>query len=360
MAQQYKIFYGILDWGLGHASRSIPIIRHLLSKDFELHIGSAGRSLDLLQHEIQIKDKVQFFQIPAYAPVYKGENALLSDMLLQAPRFLKTIDQEEIWLKQQHEKADYDFIISDSRFGLHNASCKNIFISHQATILTPGKLGLLQFFTNQWYQYKYLKHFDELWIPDAQGALSISGKLAHTDFKIKKRFIGPISRFSQSEKESKNYSYDLLLLLSGPEPQRSFLEEKLIREIKKTNLRTLCIQGKTEIKTQRQDANIEYISYLSGDALCKAILAAENIICRSGYSTIMDLIALNRNAILIPTPGQTEQEYLAKYLKEKKWFYSFTQKEFKLEKALSAAKKYNLDTAIPVNYFAKEIDLVFK
>lgn len=362
MAKQYKIFYGILDWGLGHASRSIPIIKYLLSKGNEIHIGASGRAFELLKKEIHPDKNIQFFILPEYAPHYEGKKSLLGDMIRQAPRFLKTINAEKKWMRIQNHKEKYDLIISDNRFGLHDKICKkNIFMTHQATILTPGKLGLLQYFTNEWYRKKYLKYFDEVWIPDSKDKYNISGKLSLGELPIKKRYIGPVSRFYDITTKPKKYKYDLLLLLSGPEPQRSYLENILIKQIKGKSLTTLCVQGKTELYDNGPISdNISKTSYLNGDELKEAILSSKQIICRSGYSTIMDLMALNRNAILIPTPGQTEQEYLAKILKEKKWFYSISQDKFNVESALEAAESYSLSDTIPLNYFYKKIGSVFK
>ena len=362
MAKQYKIFYGILDWGLGHASRSIPIIRYLLKKGNEIHIGSSGRAFQLIRKEIHPDKNIQLFNLPEYNPEYTGKKGLLGDMLKQAPGFLKTIEAERKWMRLQNHKEKYDLIISDNRFGLYDKDCKkNIFMSHQATILTPGKFGLLQFFTNKWYQNKYLKNFDELWIPDSKDKFNISGKLSLGKLPLKKRYIGPISRFYDNKTKAKRYKYDLLLLLSGPEPQRTYLEDLLINQVKEKSLNTLCVQGKTELYDKGPITdNISRVSYLNGDELKDAILHSKHIICRSGYSTIMDLVALNRNAILIPTPGQTEQEYLAKCLKEKKWFYSNSQKKFNLEQALEASEQYSIDSEIPVNYFYRKIGSIFK
>lgn len=361
MAKQYKIFYGILDWGLGHASRSIPIIRYLLSKGNEIHIGSSGRAFELLGKEIHPDKNVQFFQMPEYAPIYKGNKGLLGDMVAQTPRFLKIIKEEEKWMRIKQHSEKYDLIISDSRFGLHVSDAKNVFISHQATILTPGIFGLLQYFTNQWYQKKYLEHFDEIWIPDSKNKFNLSGKLSLGKLPLSKRYIGPVSRFQKPKANPKKYQYDLLFLLSGPEPQRSYLEKTLIDQARGKGLKTLCVQGKTELYAKEAITdNIDQISYLNGDELRDTILASKQIICRSGYSTIMDLLALGRNAILIPTPGQTEQEYLAKNLKEKKWFYSISQNKFELEKALKESENYELSFDIPVNYFHKKIGSIFK
>lgn len=362
MSKQYKIFYGILDWGLGHASRSIPIIRYLLKKGNEVHIGSSGRALELLSKEIHPDKNIQFFRLPDYSPEYKGKTGLLGDMLRQTPHFLDTIQQEEKWLRLKQHNENYDLVISDNRFGLHCDNTKNIFLSHQATILTPGKFGLLQYFVNQWYQKKYLKHFDEIWIPDSKDKCNLSGKLSLGKLPLKMRYIGPLSRFWNIEQDKKTRKkYDLLLLLSGPEPQRTYFEEKLLNEIRDKGYTALCVQGKTEIYSKAPFTDsIQRVSYLNGDELLNAILSSDKIICRAGYSTIMELAGLGKQAILIPTPGQSEQEYLAKILKDKGWFFSVNQNEFELETALEQLEAYKIPFNIPVNFFYKKIGSVFK
>jgi len=183
-------------------------------------------------------------------------------------------------------------------------------------------------------------------VPDYSGELNLSGDLSHgKEVYSNVNFIGPLSRFSRQKKIRLPFSRELLLILSGPEPQRSILEKNIKIQLLKSNYSALIVRGVVEekpIKTHLTD-KIAEVNFLTTEDLQEQILNSELVICRAGYSSIMDMTCLNKNAILIPTKGQTEQEYLATYLSNRGLFYSVKEKQFHLEESIKKLRNSNLN-----------------
>jgi uncharacterized protein (TIGR00661 family) len=188
----------------------------------------------------------------------------------------------------------------------------------------------------------FINKYNQLWIPDEEGDNNLSGDLSHTYFiKDKTKFIGILSRFHKTKYDIKDYKYDVCCIISGPEPQRTNLYNLLYNEIIKTSLKVVIIAGKPdENMNPKEFANGRIYPHLNKEKMQEIIEESAVVISRSGYSTIMDLSILGKQAIFIPTPGQTEQEYLAKLLMKKGLIYYQKQKYFNLQKALDEIKNY--------------------
>ena len=303
-----KVVVAPLNWGLGHASRCVPIIKELQKNNFTLVIASDGDSLSYLKKEFS---KVEFLELPSYQISY-GKNLKWS-LFLKLPRFFKTLKKEQKVLQKYLQKnTNVVGIISDNRFGIHSKDIPSVYITHQINVLS----GFSTKFTTYFHQ-RIIKKFNECWIPDKENSL-FSGKLSKTDKKLNQKYIGILSRF---EAKISPQIIDVLIVLSGPEPNRSNLESKLV-SVFKTSKQNIClVLGKVE-KTQitSRIGNIDVVNFMLADELEKALNSSKLVICRAGYSSIMDLAVLNKKAILIPTKFQNEQEYLAKYLQEEGFF----------------------------------------
>ncbi len=333
MLSQKRILVCPLDWGLGHATRCIPIVRLLLNKNAVVIIAADGRSLALLKLEFP---KLEFITLKGYDISYPTMGSMILKMFFSIPKILFGIWNEHEKLKKIIQKNKIDIVISDNRFGLWNKNIKSIFITHQLFIKSPLAEKLLHrinlFFINK---------FDECWVPDVAGAINLSADLSHS-YQLPNNtfFVGFLSRFNLDVNKI-NSKYDILALISGPEPQRSIFEKLLVAQIHKSNLKALIVCGKTDIEQCiEQIGNITIVAYLQSQELERSFLESNLVIARSGYSTIMDLAILNKKAIFIPTPGQTEQEYLAIELMQKNIAFSQTQASFNLMVALEIAKKY--------------------
>jgi len=259
---------------------------------------------------------------------------------MQIPKIILAIWREHAALKKIIHEHQPDLVISDNRFGLWSKKTKCVFITHQLMVKSPTALKFLEPLI-QHIILSYAKKYDECWIPDVADEKNLSGDLSHKyPLPANAKFIGLLSRFSSEQNIPALKKYDFLVLLSGTEPQRTVLEKILTEQILKTNFRALIVRGVTEEQKQfsRQN-NLTIVSYLNTEELIAAIHQSEIIICRPGYSTLMDLAATGKKAILIPTPGQTEQEYLAEELSGKNIFYSSPQKNFSLDEAIKAVNE---------------------
>lgn len=328
-----------LDWGLGHATRMVPIIELLNKSGANVIIGADNRPLAFLKQRFPA---YRFIKFPGFVPKYPKSGSMGMMMVKSFPKMIASAKRSNQLLQEIVEEEKVDIVISDNRYELYSDKAYTIFITHQLNIQTPGLSFLVKPLIQKTIN-RYIKKFDELWIPDFPEKPGLSGALSH----LKKmpisnyHFIGPLSRFSLVEINETKNKIDLLLLLSGPEPQRTLLEQLLTEQALETNLTTIIVQGKPELSKEKIIDNVRLIPHLDDEQMAMLVTSTDFIICRPGYSTIMDLATLNKKAILIPTPGQTEQEYLAKrFMKERK-FYSETQENFNLIRAIENQKKYS-------------------
>ncbi|MEL6986320.1 MAG: glycosyltransferase, partial [Bacteroidota bacterium] len=200
-----------------------------------------------------------------------------------------------------------------------------------------------------------LKNFNELWIPDFEKYPGLAGKLSHGKIKMKHHYIGSLSRFSKQEKPVK---YKLACILSGPEPQRNHLQDILLQQLEELDLESVVILGKTNEAYQRRHlGKIEIHNYLLGNDLNAIINESEIVVCRSGYSSLMDLTILKKKIILIPTPGQTEQIHLAKELANQDRAVVFDQSTVNLKEALEMLDHIGpIDNEGKANLFMKTVN----
>ncbi|HKJ06304.1 MAG TPA: glycosyltransferase [Flavobacteriaceae bacterium] len=321
---------------MGHATRCIPIINALLKHNFTPVIASDGDALKLLQLEFK---NLTFYQLPSYKIKYAKSGMFLPlKLFLQTPHFLKTALEEHRKIAEIVEKVNVEGIISDNRFGAFHTKIPSVYITHQINI----KAGLLSYFSTK-IHYKIIKKYNECWIPDVSTDDNFTGTLSNLNNNlIKTRYIGVLSRFKPKEVVKK---YQLLVLLSGPEPQRTLLEQKLLKEIKIFEGKVLFVRGVLKAEKFKNTPTITFKNYLLSEALETAILQSEVVLARSGYTTIMDLAVLNSNAFFIPTPGQTEQIYLAERLCKMKIAPFCKQQDFKINE-LKSIKHFKGLTAI--------------
>lgn len=315
-----RILVAPLNWGLGHATRCIPIIKALDDKGFEPVIASDGVALTLLRKEFPNYLSVE---LPSYNVTYakKGKYFKLK-MLKDSPKLLQAIKDEKTAVKTIVKTHGISGIISDNRLGVYDKNLPCVFMTHQLNVLS----GATTWLSTKLHE-KYIKRFDVCWVPDAKGPINLSGKLGHSknvDLNIK--YLGPLSRFT---KKGNAESIDLLVLLSGPEPQRTMLEEKLFKALKNYKGTIVFVRGIPEKEVNESSTgNLTVYNFMTSNLLEETLNKSKLILSRSGYTTIMDLAKLEKKAFFIPTPGQTEQEYLAKRLTKQGFVPSCTQDDF--------------------------------
>lgn len=318
-----RILVAPINWGLGHATRCIPIIKALILNNYNPIIASDGYSLKLLQKEFP---ELESIELPSYNIRYSKSGHLLKlKLLVSTPRILRNIKLEKRTIAEIVKNLKIDGIISDNRFGAYHKNLPCVFITHQLKVLSGNTTWL----STKIHQ-NIIQKFQECWVPDILGKNNLSGRLGNIKTqKFRVKHIGPLSRFEKSTNTFTEYSYDLMVLISGPEPQRTLFENKLYRKLKEYNGSIIFIKGIVETQQNVSKVkNFTFYNYMTSKQLEKAIKQSNIIISRSGYTTIMDLTKLSKKAFFIPTPGQFEQRYLAKYLDEKGIVPSCSQGEF--------------------------------
>ncbi len=312
-----------LNWGLGHATRCIPIIRALQDNNYIPIIASDGIALELLRKEFP---NLQTLELPSYQIEYAKNGANFKWKLIKnGPKMVKAILEEKKTIQNWIKKYTIDGIISDNRLGVFSKNVPSVFITHQLNVMT----GNTTWITSKIHQ-SIIKKYTECWVPDFAGTPNLTGKLGHVDNpNLKTKYIGPLSRLQKKLLPKK---YDLLIILSGPEPQRGMLEKHLKKEIVKYSGNAIFIEGNIE-KEQKTTTikNVTYYNFMNSNELEQVFNESEMVLCRSGYTTIMDLAQLRKKAFFIPTPGQYEQEYLAKKLKKEGLVPYATQDDFRME-----------------------------
>lgn len=318
-----NILVAPLNWGLGHATRCIPIIKALQVEGFNPILASDGLALELLKREFP---HLKAVELPSYQIEYakKGKNFNWK-MFKNSPKMLQAIIGEKKATKLLVKQLNLCGIISDNRLGVRSKKVPSVFITHQLNVIS----GNLSWITN-YLHWNSIAKFKECWVPDFKSKPNLTGKLGHlkkSEFPV--RYLGPISRF---EKKDTEIVYDLMVLLSGPEPQRSMLEELLRAEIEYFDGKVIFVQG-VVCGEQRLETigNTTFYNYMTSDLLENALNQSKIVLCRSGYTTIMDLAKLEKKAYFIPTPGQGEQEYLARRLDAGKFVPYSSQDDFEIE-----------------------------
>ncbi len=301
-----RILVAPLDWGLGHCSRCVPIVR-VLAENNEIVLGCTSENSEFFRRYFPLIAQVN---LPSYKIRYSAWLPQWLKILGNLPRIFRQVKREKLEVAKLCGKYKFDVLISDNRYGVFHNSAQNVFITHQLRIKLPFFSDLVSSF-----QARYLKRFSEIWVPDhADRGCSLAGDLSHHNpLALPLKYLGPQSALvEQWPASGKSFSYEVLILLSGPEPQRTILEKKLLKRFSSGSSVAL-VRGSNSVA--KSSSGIAYVANISaGEELSELIRLSKKIVCRSGYSTLMDLHLLQKkDLLLIPTPGQPEQEYLAEW-----------------------------------------------
>ena len=337
-----KVLVCPLNWGLGHATRCIPVIRAFLERNCTVTVAASGASLELLRQEFG--NRVVYEEFPGKQIRYSRGRFMILKLTLQLPAFLISMVKEHLWISRKVKLIQPQIVISDNRYGARSKHVLSVFISHQVFVQMPPKLKPFQNFAN-YINHIFLKAFDHCWAPDMENPPGLSGALTHHKPVPFIDFIGPLSRFRDVENYNRHGQADelpenfILVILSGPEPQRTILEEKLQRELKEeTVVWFRALPGNTALQ---RSGNHFLFNHGSTALMGYCIQKARMVISRSGYTTVMDLEVFGKKAVLIPTPGQTEQEYLAQLLDKEQMAAFIKQKNTsQLQESMKKAESY--------------------
>lgn len=352
-----KTLFAVCSWGLGHATRDIPLMRGILKGKHSLTIVGSGRSLELLKGELG--DRCQYVSMSDYSSVYSKKDFSVAKFLGYFPFYIDEIVKEHIKIKKLVRKEKYERIISDSRFGVYDKKIPSYFIFHQLRFISPVRIKLFEMATER-FNYSFLKeNFSMFLVPDDKRD-PLSGDLSHNLRYFRDNKVEYLGIISDLKKREVKQDIDYFVSLSGPEPQRTVLEKIILKQASSLKGKVVIALGRPEDQRNRTFNHLRIFGYLGRKKQEEIMNRAKLVITRSGYTTLMELVALNKKALLIPTPGQTEQVYLADYHRKKGNFYSVSQDELNLTRDVEIASQYRglsdeVDTDKAVEIFMKNV-----
>ncbi len=323
------------EWGLGHSARLVPVIHACRERGWKVLIAADGKPLDFLRG---IFPDLPWVVLPFTNIKYSRKNNFMSSLIPQLPGIIRAVRKNRRQISEIVELHGIDYIIGDHQYGLSHHRIPSVFISNQIWLLAPKGWQ----FAEKWIygvHKKVLRNFTFLWLADFPGEINFSGKQTHLpEQPDNSRFIGPISRFIGMNKPSSPAKMDakILLILSGPEPQRSILENKIAKILLHNRVEVVILRGLpppagSPMPLPRKEENLIWLDHADDATLAQLIHSAEKIICRPGLSMLSDLATLGKTALLVPTPGQTEQNYMAEKLHSKAHFALVKQKDLSME-----------------------------
>ncbi len=314
LSRHSKVLVSVLDWGLGHASRTSVVVRRLVERGCHVTLAGSGRSLELLSADFP---DLPVLYLRSFSPRLSGGRWQWLQIAFQTPGFLFRIWREHIDVERLARQIKPDLIISDNRYGVWSRSCRNLFVTHQFNPhIAPGAPRWAERFVSAVLSL-FVRKFDACLVPDvAIGGLS--GELSSPVPKgLVARCVGVLSRMSFVEAVDVG-PVEWLGVVSGPEPQRSAFAAELISRFASLDGRRVVVCADSGRADSVAEGGVEVVGLASAPLLKGLMLGARHIVCRSGYSTIMDLVAIGRlddTVELVPTPGQAEQEFLAERIK---------------------------------------------
>lgn len=349
-----KVLIAPLDWGLGHATRCVPIIREYLRQGAHVEIAV-------------VKSNAAFFRgafpnlrqrlVPSYNIVYPKHGYNMGLWLVKNGAHLnKVIRFEHRFAEEMVERHHYDVLVSDNRFGFYSHKAKSIYMTHQRRIAFPPMLSAFESMGIMWH-CSIMRHFDEVWVPDIPGAPGYAGNMSHVKFCPRPvKYVGLLSRFQDARQTANPLEtvsvnepkgpYQFVAVVSGVEPARGRFEKRLADIFGSIPGRHAIIQGRPSagIKTWTE-GNTDYFTHLPDDQFANVIKSAKWIVSRGGYSTIMDMAVLGAKCVLVPTPGQYEQVVLARDLSKSHQAVALGEEELNKDSLLDSVDE--CDVQIP-------------
>lgn len=333
-----KILFGVCSWGLGHAVRDLPLLKRIIRRGYEVTVVGKGRSLDFIKKELG--EKCTYCEIPDYLPPYSEKSFSVAKFVGRFPIYLREIAREHKKIKKLVESNGYQRIVSDSRFGIYYPGIPSYLIFHQLRFIAPGRVRIFERCT-EGFNYLSLDNFNKILVPDLkQEDLCLSGDLSHNLHYFKESKVEYLGLLCDLKKMDMPEDIDYFISISGPEPQRTILEQKILPQLPLLKGKIVVALGKPEEKKEIFYHGARIYSYLDRKTQQEIMNRSRLIISRPGYTTLMELAILGKKALLIPTPGQTEQTYLASYHMRKGNFYSVSQEKLDLARDVVEAKRY--------------------
>ncbi len=357
MAKGMKIVFGVFDWGLGHATRDKPLVEALLELGHSVDFITTGRALKVLENHFG--KRCNYFDVPSIASPYtKSEHFVLS-FISNGPKMLKSLKEARRQSRKIIDENNYDLVISDCRYDVFGKKSQSFLINHQLRFAAPPGT---ETFAELWLAQQ-MRKYKKIIVPDYSGKLNLSGKLSHKLSFVRKKKIEYIGQLSHIKKTDVKKDIDYFITLTGPEPQRSILEEKVFEQVSELKGEVVIAGGNPDKPKVKIPKNVKYFPFLETKEMGDYLNRCKFFVSRSGYTTMMELVETGvSKALLIPTPGQTEQEYLGTFYEKKKMFHHVKQKNLDLKNDIKKAKEFSgfeaqWDTGKSVENFLKVVGL---
>jgi UDP-N-acetylglucosamine transferase subunit ALG13 len=327
-----KVAFGVFDWGIGHATRDIPLITELL-RTSEVHIISTGEALTLLKNHFG--DRCIYYDVPSVYPPYTKTPFFKVKFVFSSGKMIRSLQ----YARDKSRRiigTTFDRVISDCRYDVYDKPDNSFLINHQLKFKTPlGAERILE----KWLASR-MKRYKCVIVPDFEEQ-NLTGKLSHNLRYISKEKIKYIGILSHVKKMDVPEDVEYFISLSGPEPQRTILQKKITSQSKELEGRIVIAGGNPDSTATSSSDNVAFYGFLGAEQQENIMNRARFIIARPGYTTVMELAELNKNRVLfLPTPGQSEQEYLADYYERQKYFHHVSQYRLKLKRAIEEAKEF--------------------
>ncbi len=334
-------FISPLNWGLGHCTRDIPIIEELLCRGHEVTVGTSGNALALLKRECPQCNFIEFKDYPA---PYSDSRFFLPHFAAGIPALLRAIAQEKKRFDRILAENRFDLIISDNRMSVYSNKIPSYFISHQLRFSMPRYLYPFEMMTMPFNSFFHSK-FKGVIVPDIKPkseSQNLSGKLCSSSVNATNCRVYYAGILTSTKKMALDRDLDFLAIASGPEPQRTRLEEIILKQVQKLPGEKVVLLGSPQKEFHKKlDEHTAVHSYVSTEEKTALMNRAKFVIARSGYTTMMELAELETgHGLFTPTPGQTEQEYLSRYYARQGWFLSRNQYKLNLAEDVTEAMHY--------------------
>lgn len=334
-----NVLFAVHDWGLGHATRDLVLIRCLLDAGHAVTIVSAGRALRLLQNELGPRcEYLELRDIPK--PLSRRASLFYIKMSLAMPLVLLTFRREREFTAALQRQRRFDRIVSDTRYGVCLPDVPSFYLLHSLRQIIPGRPRRLERMVER-AQRRMLSQAVKILIPDERSN-GLAGELCHDvepEWEERIEYIGILSSVARQPVEP---DLDYFVSVSGAEPQRSLFEKLVLRQVDSLPGRILVTLGKPDGEPQvRQDGRITIRSYLDRQGQAEMMNRARLVISRSGYTTMMELAELGKKALLIPTVGQSEQEYLGEHHEGLRHMHCVPQRRLRLARDVELAEGYD-------------------
>lgn len=374
-----KILVAPLDWGLGHATRCVPVIREFLAQGAEVELAVVKANAGFFREVFpELRQRVA----PGYNVVYPKYGFNMALWLLKNSAHLNAVMRyEHRYAEEMVERHGYDVLFSDNRFAFFSKKAYSVYMTHQRRIAFPPALVALEGIGIRWHRAR-MRNFDEVWVPDVETAPGYAGALSHLPARGQQvtgggrdsrgerasfgvacapavRFVGPLSRFDEVAGSLKTSSLDagelpagslkldsinagkyrVVAVISGVEPARTQFENRLRDILRDVPGEHLMILGKPQAPRRHwTEGNIEFVTHLPTGEFARAVRDADWVISRGGYSTVMDMAYLGAKCIFVPTPGQYEQVVLARDLATAGYAVNIPANRLSVESLLDAFK----------------------